>query len=276
MGKIRAGFLGPFGTWSEEAAASFSENFELVPYSSICSIVDEVDNGNLDFGVIPVENSIGGGVVDTLDCLANSLNSTIVSEKILNINHVLMSSGDMSQIDVVMSHQNAIAQCRRTISSLLPNSKIEYSQSTAEAARMASHDKRIGVVGSRRLSDLYNLKVHTEGIADVNTNYTRFVMIGRQPSRRSGKDRTSICVTLLKNEAASLWRFLGVFAALKINLSRIESRPDPVSPGEYKFFFDMFGHHEDEEIRVAIKAIRRYCSSVSILGSYPRQDWPRS
>lgn len=275
MVKPRTGFLGPFGTWSEEAALSFSGDIELVPYNNICTIVEEVDNGRLEYGIIPVENSIGGGVVDTLDCLADSHNTLIVSEKIINIDHVLMSSGEMDRIRVVMSHRNAISQCRKTISSLINGVRIEFSSSTAEAGRLAQTDDSIGVVGSRRISELYGLRIHHEGMADLKSNYTRFVKIGHKPSARSGQDRTSICVTLLKNESASLWRFLGIFTALKINLSRIESRPDPLSPGEYKFFFDMFGHRDDEVISIALKSIRDYCSSVKVLGSYPREDWPR-
>lgn len=276
MANSRAGFLGPFGTWSEEAALLFSKDLELVPYGNICTIVDEVDRGNLEYGIIPVENSIGGGVVDTLDCLADSSNTSIVAEKIMNINHVLMSSGKMDQIEVVMSHQNAIAQCRKTISSLLSSARIEYSPSTAEAGKLAAGDPRIGVVGSRRISELYKLRIHSEGVADLKTNYTRFVKIGRETTKSTGKDKTTICVTLLKNESASLWRFLGIFAALDINLSRIESRPDPVSPGEYRFFFDMFGHRDDEIISIALDTIKSYCSTVRILGSYPRQDWPHN
>lgn len=275
MIKGKVGYLGPKGTWTEDAAILFSDDLDLVPYGNVCSIVDEVGSGKLPYGVIPVENSIGGGVVDTLDCLTNSRDTQIISEKIMNINHVLMSSGSMEQIEVIMSHQNAIAQCRNTIKSLFPGAKVEYSSSTAEAGRVASSDVRVGVVGSRRISQLYGLGVRAEGMSDVKNNYTRFVMIGKEKRERTGKDRTSICVTLLKNEYASLWRFLGVFAALRINLSRIESRPDPLSPGEYRFFFDMFGHTQDDEISIALKAIKSYCSSVSILGSYPRVDWPR-
>ncbi|AKA49188.1 hypothetical protein IX51_08830 [uncultured archaeon] len=274
--KARTGFLGPRGTWTEEAAMSFSDSLELIPYSNICNIVDDVDSGRLTYGVIPVENSIGGGVVDTLDCLANSRDALIISEKIMNINHVLMSSGELEQIEVVISHQNAIAQCRKTIANRLPAARVDFSSSTAEAGRIASTDSSVGVVGSRRIAELYDLRIQSERMSDLKDNYTRFVMIGKEFSGRTGKDRTSICVTLKKNEYASLWRFLGIFAALKINLSRIESRPDPVSPGEYKFFFDMFGHRDDMEVSIALNAIKTYCSTVSILGSYPREEWPRA
>lgn len=270
----KTGYLGPEGTWTEEAASCFSSKLKLVPYSNICNIVDDVDNSRLDLGVIPVENSIGGGVVDTLDCLSVSRNVRIIEERIMRINHVMMSSGTLDDVRVVMSHQNAIAQCRKTIKKVLPSANVEFSSSTSEAGKRAASDKGIAVVGSRKLSEVYGLNVICDEMSDRKNNYTRFVMISRSRADRTGKDRTSICVTLKKNEYASLWRFLGVFAALKINLSRVESRPDPVSPGEYKFFFDLFGHSEDEDLSVALKAISHYCSSISILGSYPRVDWP--
>lgn len=275
MAGSKTGYLGPRGTWTEEAAASFDSVLELIPYVYVCNIVDDVDSGKLDYGVIPVENSIGGGVVDTLDCLANSHDTVIISEKIMNISHVLMSRGEIDEIELVMSHQNAISQCRKTITSILPKARIEYSSSTAEAGRIASGNPKVGVVGSRRISSLYGLNVLAENMSDVKENYTRFVMIGKERKHRTGKDRTSICVTMLKNEQASLWRFLGIFAALGINLSRIESRPDPHSPGEYKFFFDMFGHVEDENVSLALKSAESYCSTVTVLGSYPRVDWPK-
>lgn len=274
MLKGRAGYLGPEGTWTEDAAVQFSEFFDRKPYSNICNIVDEVESGVLDYGVIPIENSIGGGVVDTLDCLSNSRNVRIIAERIMWINHVLMSSGRLEDIEVMMSHQNAIAQCRKSLNRLFPGVKIQFSSSTSEAGRLAGQDRSVGVVGSRRLCDLYGLSILAENMSDLSNNYTRFVLIGKSVAERTGKDRTSLCVTLKKNEYASLWRFLGVFAALKINLSRVESRPDPVSPGEYKFFIDLFGHEDDEVIMIAVKAIGQYCTSINILGSYAREDWP--
>lgn len=270
----RVGYLGPEGTWSEIAALNMADGDTLVPYNSICSIVDDVNTGKLDYGVIPIENSIGGGVVDALDCLFYADNVFIISEKMFEIDHVLMSAGPLEDVKTVASHRNAISQCRSSITRLLPEASIEYSSSTAEAALRAKAEKGTAAIGNRRLSEIYGLKVIGEGISDRKGNYTRFVKVGRDKVSRTGKDRTSICVTLLENEYASLWRFLGIFAALKINLSRIESRPDPDSPGEYRFFFDMFGHEEDGTIRTVLLAIKKYCSSIRIMGSYPRQDWP--
>lgn len=270
-----AGYLGPEGTWTEDAVVQFSNVLRRKPYSNICSIVEEVDSGNLDYGVIPIENSIGGGVVDTLDCLSNSTNVKIIAEEIMEINHVLMSTGNIGEIRTIMSHQNAISQCRKSINRILPKVKVQFSSSTSEAGRIAGQDKSVGVVGSRRLCELYGLSILSENMSDQRNNYTRFVLIGKAEADVTGKDRTSICVTLKKNEYASLWRFLGIFAALKINLSRVESRPDPVSPGEYKFFIDLFGHWKDEPVRIAIKAAEQYCTSITVMGSYPREDWPR-
>jgi chorismate mutase/prephenate dehydratase len=267
---VRVAFLGPKATYSHLAAMQqFGLSAELMPQSSIAAIFDEVEKGRSLYGVVPVENSTEGVVTHTLDTFVES-DLKIGAEILLPISHDLLSrTGTISGIQKVYSHPQALGQCRKWLAANLPGIPLVDVGSTALAAQIAGSDPNAAAVASEFAGSLYDLKVVQHRIEDQAHNVTRFLVIGRDLTERSGNDRTSILFSV-KDEPGILFRMLEPFARRGINLSKIESRPGRTKAWEYVFFVDLSGHVSDPEVAEAIEELKACCRFVKVLGSYPR------
>ncbi len=267
---MKVAFLGPSATFTHVASMQqFGLSAQLVPQKSIPAVFDEVLRGRAQFGVVPVENSNEGVVSHTLDMFMES-DLKINVEILLEISHDLLTrSGRLDEVQKVISHPQALAQCRKWLEENLPDVPLVDVASTALAAQMAAEDGSAAAVASEAAGSLYGLQVAKKKIEDHPNNFTRFLVIGRTGPARTGRDKTSVMFSV-KDEPGILYRMLEPFSKHNINLSKIESRPMKQKAWEYIFFLDMEGHIDDENVRVAVEELKGYCQFLKVLGSYPR------
>ncbi|MEJ5187363.1 MAG: prephenate dehydratase [Candidatus Geothermincolales bacterium] len=271
----RLAFLGPSGTFTEEALDKWPGLIyrEKLPYPTVEEALFAVAEGEAEKAVVPIENSIEGSVNDTLDALAFEVDLRIEAELVHPVRHCLMVRPGVSleEVEAVISHPQAAAQCRRHLKATLPGVPLEAANSTAEAAkRVAESTKPLAALGSRAAGDLYGLQVAREGMEDHPENRTRFVLVGRERKPPSGYDKTSIVCFIHQDRPGMLLQILQEFAYRYINLTKIESRPTKKVLGEYCFFIDCEGHEEDEVVASALRCLRCKLPVVKMLGSYPR------
>ena len=266
---IRVAYLGPEATFTHMAARErFGASASFAPVAGIADVFQEVRRGRSHYGVVPIENSTEGVVTHTLDMLVES-EVRICAELSLEIRLYLLSrSAVVDEIRRIVSHPQALAQCRGWLANHCPRVHVEEVASTAKAAQMASQDSSLGAVASLLARDLYGLEIVAANIADHTSNRTRFLVIGSQPAPPSGDDKTSL-VFSVKDEVGVLHRMLEPFAKNKINLTKIESRPLKNKPWEYLFFLDLKGHIDEFRVRRALKQLEKNCVFVKVLGSYP-------
>ncbi|MDP4125351.1 MAG: prephenate dehydratase [Bacillota bacterium] len=277
----KVGFLGPKGSFSEEAIHLFlttqSELFEtppeLIPYPTIPRLLFACDDKEIDWAFVPLENSTEGQVGVTMDTLGQTEHLFITREFVHPIDQCLLTHEPMpfEQIERVYSHEQAIGQCRDFLEKHLPHAQQVTCLSTAEAAhRISSIRENWAAIGPRRAAHLYNLHLLQERIQDITLNATRFVLVGHTLAEMSdGEDKTSLLV-IADNTPGSLYRILGEFAKRHINLSRIESRPSKKKLGEYVFFVDVDGYVFAPPIQDVLGALKEANISVRLLGSYPK------
>lgn len=267
---MKVAFLGPQATFTHVAAMQqFGFSAQLVPQKSIPAVFDEVLRGRAHYGVVPVENSTEGVVSHTLDMFMES-DLKINAEILLGISHDLLSrSGRLEEVRKVVSHPQALAQCRKWLEENLPDIPLVDVASTALAAQMAAEDETAAAVASEMAATLYGLQVLKPKIEDNPNNFTRFLVIGAKTPERTGRDKTSVMFST-KDEPGILYRMLEPFSKRGINLSKIESRPMKKKAWEYIFFLDMEGHIAEEGVSAAIEELRGYCQFLKVLGSYPR------
>ncbi len=264
---LRVAYLGPIATYSYEAARRhFGSSATLVPCRTIGDVFLETQRREVDYGVVPTENSTEGAVTHTLDRFLE-FDLQICAEVELPIRNNLLSHGRLDQIARVYSHPQALAQCRRWLAEHLPRAAQIETTSTAAAAQLA-RDPDSAAIAPESASEIYGVPIVARRIDDVATNVTRFLVIGPHASGRSGSDRTAI-VFSVDDRAGALCAALQSFAECGINLSRIESRPSRRRLWDYVFFVDLDGHPDDEEVARALDRLRRNCSFVRILGSWP-------
>jgi chorismate mutase/prephenate dehydratase len=263
-------YLGPEATFTQMAAQErFGSSAKYVPAATIGDVFQEVSQRRADYGVVPIENSTEGIVADTLDRLVES-EPTICAEVSLSIHLSLLSgTGKREEIRCIVSHPQALAQCRRWLARQLPGLETREVGSTAQAAKMAAQDSTLAAIASDLAKTLYGLKEVAGRIEDQAHNRTRFLVIGRRPAKPSGDDKTSV-VFSVKDEVGILHRMLQPFARHKINLTKIESRPLKDKPWEYLFYLDFGGHVEEPKVRKVIQMLEKNCTFMKILGSYPR------
>jgi prephenate dehydratase len=278
---MRLGYLGPPGTFSEEAlrAQPFATDAELVPFASIHETVMAVDGGGVDRALVPIENALEGGVPATLDALAvDAGDVAIVGEAVLAIRNCLVAREDLAldAITVVISHPQPLAQCARFLRSELPQAEVHATTSTAEAVRMvAATDEPWAALGPRSAAERYGLHVRRWGVDDDPDNATRFVWLapaGTQPV--GAEDATAWKTSLVFAGAGDLqpgWlvRCLSEFAFRGVNLTKIESRPRRGRLGHYLFHIDMDGRADETMVADAVRALHSHCEVVRLLGSYP-------
>jgi len=267
---LKVAFLGPQATFTHVATMQqFGQSARLVPQKSIPNVFDEVLRGRAHYGVVPVENSNEGIVNHTLDMFFES-DLKIIAEILLEISHDLLSaSGDLSNVRKVVSHPQALAQCREWLEENLPQASLVDVASTALAAQLVADDDSAAAIASEQAGNLYGLKVVKHKIEDNPNNFTRFLVIGRNTPARSGNDKTSIMFSV-KDEPGILYRMLEPFSSRGINLCKIESRPLRKKAWEYIFFLDLEGHIDDSVISEALDDLKQYCQFLKVLGSYPR------
>lgn len=267
---MKVAFLGPPATFTHAAALQqFGLSAQLSPQKSIPAVFDDVARGRAPYGVVPVENSTEGVVSHTLDMFMES-ELKINAEILLEISHDLLSrSGRLADVKKIVSHPQALAQCRHWLEENLPDVPLVDVASTALAAQMVSEDESTAAIASEMAASLYGLRTVRKKIEDNPNNFTRFLVIGKNTPEPSGKDKTSIMFSV-KDEPGILYRMLEPFSQRGINLSKIESRPMKKKAWEYIFFLDMEGHVDDADVKAAVQELRGYCQFLKVLGSYPR------
>ncbi|HHW4680463.1 MAG TPA: prephenate dehydratase, partial [Xylella taiwanensis] len=267
---LKIGYLGPEGTFSQQAVLKhFGHSVLGEPMASIEEVFQEVEVGNTDFGVVPVENSGHGTIQVTLDVFLTS-QLKICGEIELRVHQYLMSrSGRLEDIQRIYAHPQSFAQTAGWLRANLPDAEKIPVSSNAEGARRAYNANDAASIGSENAARVYALnKVLMQSIEDEQDNTTRFLVIGRRIFPPSGCDRTSILVFIHDNPGA-LFEVLGSFARHGINMSRIESRPSHQARWEYVFFIDLVGHVEDESMKQALTELEEAAVKVKILGAYP-------
>ena len=267
-------YLGPQGTFSEEAAFLYAPESERLPYPSIRDAAMAAESRETDDAVLPIENSIEGAVNMTLDYLIHDSTLSIVGELVLPIRQCLIvtEGSRREDIETIRSHPQALAQCRRFLERNFPNAKLIASISTAGAVEEALNEGRTSAaIGNRRAAELFGASVLESGIEDNPNNSTRFVAMGRNSPPASGDDKTSICFGFDSDAPGQLYGVLGEFADREINLAKIESRPTRHELGRYVFLVDLLGHQQDQRVRDTIEAVDRRVSQLRVFGSYPNR-----
>ncbi|MHB8510724.1 MAG: prephenate dehydratase [Actinomycetota bacterium] len=274
---MKAAYLGPPGTFTEEALLSIPEcaSCEAVPMNSIPEVVSAVERGAVAHGVVPIENSIEGSVNLTLDALAFDTHAVVIQrEVVLGIRHCLLARSDvkLQQITDVLSHPHATAQCRGSLQQLIPSARVHAANSTAEAAQdVAASKENWAAIGTRLAASLYGLEILASDIEDRKENQTRFVLLGRTPAERSDSSKTSVVCFIEKDRSGALLAILHEFSDRSINLTKLESRPTKAKLGEYCFFIDMEGHVSEPQVHHALASLRTKILELKVLGSYPAE-----
>jgi len=268
MERMKIGILGPEGSFSEKAAKQWNSRAELRYYDDILDTMDALLRNEVDYSIVPIENSIEGSITLTLDLLLEH-NLKITGEVLVRIEHCLLSRSGLDDIKIIMSIPQALSQCRKYIKNNFKNVEVRSALSTSHAAKLASESNGIAAIASRESAKMYGLEILGENIQDANENVTRFVVIGKNMPHASGNDKTSIIVYLEKNRPGALYEILGEFANKGIDLTKIESRPTKKVIGDYLFYIDMKGHIEDTIIKNALGKVKSKVGMLKILGSYP-------
>jgi len=270
---LRIGYLGPPGTFSHLAAVRhFGSSVEFADLSEITLVFDEVTKGNINYGLVPYENSIGGSVTETLDAFQDHA-VTIAAEALVDVSQVLLANCAPEAIKRIHSRAEVFSQCRHWLSRRFPNAELVSEPSTAAAARVAVRDAANGsaAIGSSLAGEIYGLHLLFEGIQDRANNVTRFLVIGREPSKRTGSDKTTIMFAA-QHKPGALVDVLDSFRKHELNLSHIEKRPSSRENWRYIFFVDVDAHRDDDDLRRAIDDASKHCLSLTVLGSYPRAE----
>lgn len=274
---LRIGYLGPPGSYSHQAAVKqFGSSVSLEDLHEIAGVFTEVRRGHCHYGLAPIENSIGGGIVETLDALQDARGEvTIGAEVLLEVHHALLAACEPRNVRRIYSKPEVFSQCRRWLATQFPQAELIPAASSSRAVQTAvSESESDASCGSAAIASvlagqIYGLDVLFERIEDNPNNITRFVIVGRQPSRPTGDDKTSIMFNTVDKPGA-LVDVLAVFRDAGVNLSHIDKRPSGRFNWQYTFFIDAQGHREDAPLARAVEGARAHCSDLIVLGSYPR------
>ena len=269
----RLAFLGPPGTFSEEATLRYDPEAQLLPFVSISAVAAAIDSGMADEGVVPIENSLEGSVPETLDVLIHDSRLSVRNEIVLPIEHLLLARPGTkpSDVKIISSVPQALAQCRGFIERCFPKAALEAALSTAAAVEETVGRENAAAIGNRRAAELYGAEVLAEGIQDRSSNLTRFVVLANEDHPPTGDDKTSLAFAFaVEDRPGLLVSALEEFSGRGINLSKIESRPSKERLGVYIFLADLDGHRTEETLTESLERVREKCSFFRILGSYPR------
>ncbi|MEJ6952108.1 prephenate dehydratase [Natronospora cellulosivora (SeqCode)] len=272
----KCGYLGPEGTFSEQAAMKYCSKEDLFSLRSFNEIFEKLQTGEITRGVIPIENSLEGAVKLCMDLLYSNSYVVVVDEIIVPIKHYLMAPAGtkINDIKELYSIAQIIGQTNKYINQNLKEVQIKYTASSAQAAEIIDGNNTKAMIGSKRISELYDLEILAEGIEDMTNNYTRFLVVANKLDVKDEfpemdkEYKTSIICAPTINEAGVLYSILSEFKRENINLTRIESRPTKRQLGEYVFYIDFEGHQKNRHVRVALDAIEKKSVFFKILGSY--------
>ena len=268
---VNVAFQGERGAFSEDAAAKlFGKDVDFLPCIQLKQVFQFVSQDNVEFGVVPLENSQAGSINDTYDLLL-AYPLTIFAEVVLRVSHYLMAlpGEELADIGTIYSHPQALAQCDEFLSRLTAD--IVPSYDTAGSAKMIKEKKlrNCAAIASRRAAHIYGLAILAPEIETNVNNYTKFVAISKQKAKSAQRNKTSL-VFATEHEPGSLYRILGIFAARNINLTKLESRPSRAKPWEYVFYADFEGRLDDKIYQDAMRELQRETIFIRILGSYPQ------
>jgi prephenate dehydratase len=268
-------FLGPRGTFSEDAALSYAgPDGELLPLTSIPALVAAVETGLADNAVLPVENSIEGAISTTLDLLIHETSLSIIAELVVRVRLYLITvpGASLSEISVITSHANPLGQSRRFLERCLPKATQVAALSTAAAVQeMMEHgDRSRAAIGTLSAATMFGGQILARDIQDAQANVTRFVVVADEKAAPTGDDKTSIAFLLKANVPGALFRVLQPMAEAGVQLTKLESRPSRDQILEYVFLCDFLGHRDDPVIARALDQMAEECSMLKVFGSYPR------
>lgn len=278
MADISIAFLGPKGTYSDEAAQLFAQRLggsaQFLECPSINTIFEQVDRARCDYGVVPLENSLEGAVTATLDNFAFNSSACILGREVLPIHHNLVVGPDTDKANItsIASHPQGLAQCRRYINEHFPNATLITTASTAESVQKALTEPTMAGIANGYAAHLYQARILEEEIEDHFGNETSFALIARQGSASvfTGEHyKTSLALFMKEDRPGTLLMILSEFAFAGLNLTMIQSRPTKQGLGDYMFFVDIDGRETDADVQTALNCLRLKLREVKILGSYP-------
>ena len=270
---MRLTHLGPAGTYAEAASVLYDANAELIPTRTFTAAAEAVESGEADATVCAIENALEGPVAETLAILVrDGLTLSINAEIVLPIHHALVGAADLDlqAVRVVYSHPQALAQCRRHLTELVPNAQPVAALSTAAAIESAVNEPGTLAIGNQRAAELYSAHCYVEDLGDQPNNQTRFIVLAPGEQQPTGDDKTSLVFTMAHDRPGSLVEVLQPFAQRSINMTKIESRPTGLQLGTYFFFADVEGHQQEPAVAAAIAEARPHTQWLKVLGSYPR------
>jgi prephenate dehydratase len=279
---MRIAYLGPQGTFSEEAALlqAARDDGTLVPFSTFPALVSAVETGLANRAVLPIENSLEGSISTTLDLLIEESKLKIHDELVLPIRHHLavVPGTPFSDIRYVVSKPEAFGQCRRFLDRCLPGVEQVAALSTAAAVAdvIAAGDCSRAAIGPRRAAELYDAEILARDIQDNDSNVTRFIVLAWEDNQPTGRDKTSLCFTVQRNIPGALVQVLTELSVSNIQMTKVESRPMKSVLGDYYFLVDIEGHRTDPLIADALDRIAEKTAILKVFGSYPLHEFPRS
>lgn len=277
---MRIAYLGPEGTFSEEAALSYAarRSGSVVPFASFPALVSAAETGLTECALLPIENSLEGTVSGTVDLLIHETRLKIRDELVLPVRHFLavVPGTTLGEIRSVHSHPQALGQCRRFLERCLPGVDTVAALSTAAgvAKIMRDGDPTQAAIGTLRAAELYGAEVLARDIQDNHNNVTRFVALAATDTPPTGRDKTSLCFSVKANVPGALYEVLAALAEANIQMTKVESRPMKSKLGDYYFLVDIEGHREDPPIATALERMAAMVSELKIFGSYPQCDVP--
>ncbi|MGA2774661.1 MAG: prephenate dehydratase [Candidatus Omnitrophota bacterium] len=265
---LKIAYLGPEASFSNLAAIKkFGSQIAYIPCNNISDVFAEVERGEADYGVVPIENSIEGAVSYTLDMFMDS-DLKICAQLMLDISHNLLANCARNKIKRVYSNPNVLGQCRIWLKENLPDVETIEVSSTTRAAKIAKSEKGSACIASSLAAKVYKLKLVAAGIEDSPHNITRFLVIGKTTAKPTGHDKTSILFSI-KDSIGALHDMLVPFKKYGINLTKIESRPSKKKAWDYYFFVDLNGHQDSPKVKRALRELENKCKFLKVLGSYP-------
>lgn len=276
---MKIAYLGPKNTFTEKAANEMFDSGEFIPLQPIRRVINEVESGKVDYGVVPLENFYNGEVRETIDSLTECSSARIIKDKAFSIVHCIGALSDHIGINKIYSKDQALEQCSKYLLLTYPDATLIATPSTSEAVDFIVNNKLkdSAAIASLEALDSAKLKIIAKNICP--NNKTRFVVIGREKTEPTGNDRTFLVFhPVTKDHAGTLHNEIGFFASFGVNLDYIQSRPDGL--GGYFFYIELTGHEKDESVKRAIENLRysldpknKYPGVVKVIGSYPNTDW---
>ncbi len=268
---MKLGYLGPEGSYSYIIGQYYAPDGQMLAYKSFRQIIRAVEEGHISRGVLPIENSTEGAVTQGMDALMATVDSKIRDELILRVRHnFLANNQETEKIRYVLSHPQAIEQCREFFAQNYPEIALIPCESTSDACRITREKgKEYGAIANSWAAKNNGLQVIHNDIQDNQNNQTRFLIIGKGESHKTGRDKTSIAFSFHDDFPGSLYNILKIFADKGVNLTRIESRPTKTELGRYIFYIDFIGHKKEENISEMLKLIEKKTNKLKIFGSYP-------